>query len=184
MLVRKTTPLPIECVARGYLSGSGWKDYQRTGAVCGVALPAGLRDSDRLPHPIFTPATKAETGHDENISEAQAVELVGPAVATEMILSGATIDADRALSVGLASRIEIFGGFLLGGVGEVNRCDDDGEGRDGGRQNHAVLVVIQLDRGAQNALDADAVLELAGVAQLRRQVGRLGWLVDFFDRRE
>ena len=78
MLVRKTNPLPIECVARGYLSGSGWKDYQRTGAVCGVALPAGLTDSARLPSPIFTPATKAETGHDENISEAQAAAIVGP----------------------------------------------------------------------------------------------------------
>jgi phosphoribosylaminoimidazole-succinocarboxamide synthase len=77
MLVRKTDPLPVECVARGYLSGSGWKDYQRTGAVCGVGLPAGLKESDRLPQPIFTPATKAESGHDENISEAQAGEIVG-----------------------------------------------------------------------------------------------------------
>jgi len=77
MLVRKTTPLPVECVARGYLSGSGWKDYQRSGAVCGVTLPAGLQDSSRLPQSIFTPATKAESGHDENISEAQAGEIVG-----------------------------------------------------------------------------------------------------------
>jgi phosphoribosylaminoimidazole-succinocarboxamide synthase len=77
MLVRKTSPLPVECVARGYLSGSGWKDYQKTGAVCGVSLPAGLRESDRLPAPIFTPATKAESGHDENISEAEAGEIVG-----------------------------------------------------------------------------------------------------------
>ncbi len=77
MLVRKTDPLPVECVARGYLSGSGLKDYQRTGAVCGVPLPPGLRDSDRLPSPIFTPATKADTGHDENISEAQAGEILG-----------------------------------------------------------------------------------------------------------
>ena len=77
MLVRKTDPLPVECVARGFLSGSGWKDYQRTGAVCGVALPAGLRDSDRLPQPIFTPATKADTGHDENISEDEAGRIVG-----------------------------------------------------------------------------------------------------------
>ena len=83
MVVRKTTPLPIECVARGYLVGSGWKDYQRTGAVCGVSLPAGLRESDRLPDPIFTPATKAETGHDENISEAQAAELVGASVVAQ-----------------------------------------------------------------------------------------------------
>ncbi len=77
MLVRKTDPLPVECVARGYLSGSGWKDYGRTGAVCGVSLPNGLRESDRLPQPIFTPATKAESGHDENISEAQAGAIVG-----------------------------------------------------------------------------------------------------------
>ncbi len=68
--------LPIECVVRGYLSGSGWKDYRATGAVCGHALPAGLVESDRLPHPIFTPATKATTGHDENIDRAQALQLV------------------------------------------------------------------------------------------------------------
>jgi phosphoribosylaminoimidazole-succinocarboxamide synthase len=77
MLVRKTAPVLVECVARGYLSGSGWKDYQKTGAVCGVALPAGLQESDRLPEPIFTPATKAESGHDINISEAEAGRLVG-----------------------------------------------------------------------------------------------------------
>ena len=77
MLVRRTKPIPIECVARGYLSGSGWKEYQRDGQVCGVRLPAGLRESDRLPEPIFTPATKAETGHDINISEAEAARLVG-----------------------------------------------------------------------------------------------------------
>jgi phosphoribosylaminoimidazole-succinocarboxamide synthase len=77
MRVRKTMPILIECVARGYLSGSGWKDYQATGAVCGVVLPAGLRESDRLPEPIFTPATKAASGHDVNISEAEAGRLVG-----------------------------------------------------------------------------------------------------------
>ena len=77
MLCRTTTPLPVECVARGYISGSGWKDYQATGEVCGIALPKGLRESDRLPEPIFTPATKAESGHDENISEAAAARVVG-----------------------------------------------------------------------------------------------------------
>jgi len=77
MLVRKTRPLPIECVARGYLSGSGWKEYRETGAVCGIGLPAGLRESDRLPAPIFTPATKAESGHDINISEPEAARIVG-----------------------------------------------------------------------------------------------------------
>jgi phosphoribosylaminoimidazole-succinocarboxamide synthase len=77
MLVRKTDPLPVECVARGYLSGSGWKDYTKTGAICGISLPPGLRESDRLPAPIFTPATKAESGHDENISESHAGDIVG-----------------------------------------------------------------------------------------------------------
>jgi len=80
MLVRKTAPLPIECVARGYLSGSGWKDYLANGKVCGISLPPGLRESDRLAEPIFTPATKAESGHDLNISEKEAEALVGPAV--------------------------------------------------------------------------------------------------------
>jgi phosphoribosylaminoimidazole-succinocarboxamide synthase len=78
MLVRKTEPFPIECVARGYLSGSGWKEYQQTGSVCGVKLPEGLRESDKLPEPIFTPATKAATGHDINISEEEAGRIVGP----------------------------------------------------------------------------------------------------------
>ena len=77
MLVRKTTPLPVECVARGYISGSGWKDYVATGEVCGVPLPAGMRESDRLPEPLFTPATKADSGHDMNIPEAEAAAVVG-----------------------------------------------------------------------------------------------------------
>lgn len=82
MLCKRAQPLPIECVARGYLAGSGWKEYQGTGAVCGVALPAGLVESDQLPEPIFTPATKAAVGeHDENIDLEQAGELVGAAVA-------------------------------------------------------------------------------------------------------
>jgi phosphoribosylaminoimidazole-succinocarboxamide synthase len=77
MLVRRTTPLPIECVARGYLSGSGWKDYVATGAVCGHQLPGGLRESDRLPAALFTPATKADSGHDVNISEDEAAARIG-----------------------------------------------------------------------------------------------------------
>ena len=77
MLVQKTKPLPIECVVRGYVSGSGWKDYQVTGKICGVTLPSGLRESDRLPEPIFTPATKAVSGHDENIPFSQAEKMVG-----------------------------------------------------------------------------------------------------------
>jgi phosphoribosylaminoimidazole-succinocarboxamide synthase len=84
MLCRRTRPVPIECVARGYLSGSGWKEYQKTGSVCGVKLPEGLRESDRLPEPIFTPATKAESGHDENISEDRAAEIVGRDLVTRL----------------------------------------------------------------------------------------------------
>jgi phosphoribosylaminoimidazole-succinocarboxamide synthase len=74
---RRLEMLPLECVVRGYLAGSGWKDYRSTGEVCGHALPAGLVESDRLPEPIFTPSTKAVTGHDENIDRAQAAELIG-----------------------------------------------------------------------------------------------------------
>ena len=78
MLVKKAKPLPAECIVRGYLSGSGWKDYRATGAICGIKLPAGLVESDRLPEPIFTPSTKAELGtHDENISFDRMVELCG-----------------------------------------------------------------------------------------------------------
>jgi phosphoribosylaminoimidazole-succinocarboxamide synthase len=77
-LVTRTEPLPIECVARGYLSGSGWKDYRATGEICGIRLPAGLQESDRLPQPIFTPATKAQSGHDINIGADDAAQLIGP----------------------------------------------------------------------------------------------------------
>jgi len=84
MIVRKTQPLPIECVARGYVSGSGWKDYRTTGKICGLQLPAGLRESERLPEPIFTPATKAATGHDENISFEYAASLIGKELAEKV----------------------------------------------------------------------------------------------------
>ena len=79
MLTKKTRPIDIECVARGFLSGSGWKEYRERGSVCGITLPAGLRESDRLPTPIFTPATKATSGHDVNIDEAEATRLLGDA---------------------------------------------------------------------------------------------------------
>ncbi len=84
MLVVRANMCPVECVARGYLSGSGWKEYQNTGTVCGIALPKGLRESDKLPEPIFTPATKATTGHDENISFAEMKKLVDPAFAEQL----------------------------------------------------------------------------------------------------
>jgi phosphoribosylaminoimidazole-succinocarboxamide synthase len=84
MLVRATKVFPVECVVRGYLAGSGWKDYLRTGEVCGYKLPEGLLDSSELPEPIFTPATKAEEGHDENISEAMAKEIIGEEAATRL----------------------------------------------------------------------------------------------------
>ena len=84
MVVRKTEPLPVECVVRGYLAGSGWKDYVRSGSVCGIQLPGGLRESDRLDPPLFTPSTKAEEGHDENISFAEVEKLVGPKRARQL----------------------------------------------------------------------------------------------------
>jgi len=84
MVVRKTKPLPIECVVRGYVSGSGWKDYRAIGKICGIALPTGLRESDRLPAPIFTPATKAASGHDENIPFERAASLIGNELAEKV----------------------------------------------------------------------------------------------------
>jgi phosphoribosylaminoimidazole-succinocarboxamide synthase len=84
MVVRKSRVFPVECVVRGYLSGSGWKEYQKQGAVCGIALAAGLRESDRLPEPIFTPATKEESGHDVNIPFERMSEIIGAAVAGEL----------------------------------------------------------------------------------------------------
>jgi len=84
MLVRRTEPVPIECVVRGYISGSGWKDYQKTGSICGIPLPAGLRESDRLPEAIFTPSTKATTGHDENISFEETVSRIGRPLAERL----------------------------------------------------------------------------------------------------
>ena len=99
MIVRRAEMFPVECVARGYLSGSGWKDYQATGAICGIPLPGGLRESDRLPEPIFTPAAKINTGgHDENISFDQVVQTVGRP----------TADALRELTLNLYRRASDF----------------------------------------------------------------------------
>ena len=84
MVVRKTKPLPVECVARGYLSGSGWKEYQATSKICGVTLPPGLIESDKLPEPIFTPATKAASGHDENIPFERAADMIGMELAEKV----------------------------------------------------------------------------------------------------
>ena len=106
MLCRRAQPIPIECVVRGYMAGSGWKDYRASGAVCGIALPPGLRESDRLPQPIFTPATKATAGHDENISFDQAVGRVGGDLAERL----------RAVSLALYRRAAAYAeprGILL-----------------------------------------------------------------------
>src|SRR5213593_4514517 len=104
MECRRLEMLPIECVVRGYLAGSGWKDYQATGRTSGHALPGGMRESDKLPTPIFTPATKAHTGHDENISREQAAELVGAdtlAEAERISLALYTAAAEHALASGI-----------------------------------------------------------------------------------
>jgi phosphoribosylaminoimidazole-succinocarboxamide synthase len=96
MIVKKAQPLAIECVVRGYLAGSGWKEYKQTQTVCSIKLPVGLLESAELPKPIFTPATKAETGHDENISFEQAAKIVGPALAAQA--------RDLSLKIYLAAR--------------------------------------------------------------------------------
>lgn len=84
MLVKRAKMIDVECVARGYLAGSGWKEYRETGRVCGIVLPPGLKESDKLPEPVFTPATKAQTGHDENVSFETVVETVGPDLARRL----------------------------------------------------------------------------------------------------
>ena len=84
MLVKRANMVEIECVARGYISGSGWKEYRESGTVCGIRLPAGLKESDKLPEPIFTPATKAQTGHDENVSFEHVCSLIGESLATRL----------------------------------------------------------------------------------------------------
>jgi phosphoribosylaminoimidazole-succinocarboxamide synthase len=104
MLVKRARMLEVECVARGYLSGSGWKEYQKSQSVCGVALPAGLQESAKLPAPIFTPSTKAQSGHDENISMEQAAGVVGVETATklrDLTLAIYTRAAEYALTRGI-----------------------------------------------------------------------------------
>jgi phosphoribosylaminoimidazole-succinocarboxamide synthase len=105
MIVRKLKPLPVEAIVRGYLAGSGWKEYQKTGAVCGIPLAPGLREADKLPEPIFTPSTKAEVGkHDENIALDQAIDLLGEALALEIKQTSLSIyqeAADYALARGI-----------------------------------------------------------------------------------
>jgi phosphoribosylaminoimidazole-succinocarboxamide synthase len=125
MVVRRAEMLPIECIVRGYLSGSGWAEYQRLGTVCGQVLPAGLLQSSRLPAPIFTPSTKATSGHDENISFSAAADLVGAEVATlaqEISLAayarGAAWAAERGIIVADTK-------FELGWIdGELAICDE------------------------------------------------------------
>jgi phosphoribosylaminoimidazole-succinocarboxamide synthase len=125
MLVRRARMIPIECVARGYLSGSGWKEYRQEGTVCGIRLPDGLTESARLPAPIFTPATKAETGHDENITIERAGDLIGRGLAQrlkELTLTlyerGATLAAERGV---ILADTKFEFGFI---DGEIALCDE------------------------------------------------------------
>ncbi|MBD3271468.1 MAG: phosphoribosylaminoimidazolesuccinocarboxamide synthase [Elusimicrobia bacterium] len=104
ILVKKAVPVPVECIVRGYLSGSGWKEYRSSNSICGIQLPGGLRESDKLPEPIFTPSTKAEEGHDVNISQEQAEKLIGKKTADmirQMSLSIYTEAARYAESKGI-----------------------------------------------------------------------------------
>jgi len=127
MLCKKTKVVPIECIARGYITGSGWKDYQATGMVCGIELPQGLRNSDRLAEPLFTPSTKAETGHDENISFAEGVDLVG--VELMQWLGETTLDLygrarDHAADRGIILADTKFEFGILDGVDEPLLIDE------------------------------------------------------------
>ncbi len=120
MLVRKTRPLPVECVVRGYLSGSGWNEYRKSKAICGIRLPEGLRESDKLPEPVFTPTTKAEQGHDENITFDEVVKLVGPTVAERI----------RALTIDIYSRGAEFArtkGIIIADTKFEFGLDENGE---------------------------------------------------------
>jgi len=124
-LARKAKMLPVECIVRGYLSGSGWGDYQKSGKVCGIALPSGLRESDKLPEPLFTPSTKAESGHDENISFEQAAALLGGDLArkvrdTSVALYAFAADYARSRGILIADTKFEFG--LLDG--ELILCDE------------------------------------------------------------
>lgn len=119
MLVKKTAPYPVECVARGYLAGSGWREYQEGGSVCGVELPEGLRRADRLPETIFTPATKAEEGHDENITFERGAEIVG----------GETMERLRDLTIAIyehGSRIAAERGIIIADTKFEFGLDDNG----------------------------------------------------------
>ncbi len=131
MLVRRTRPVPIECVARGYLAGSGWREYRESGRVCGVELPAGLRESDRLPQPIFTPATKATSGHDENITAEQAAEIIGPRLLArlrDLPLALYAHGAEHAESCGIIVADTKFEFGLLRADGRQGAGGDIGEG--------------------------------------------------------
>jgi phosphoribosylaminoimidazole-succinocarboxamide synthase len=125
MIVRRAAMLPLECIVRGYLSGSAWKEYRATGTMHGSALPTGLMESDRLPVPVFTPSTKAETGHDENISFAAAVDVVGSDTATkarDLCLAAYQRGADWAAERGI---IIADTKFELGWIdGELAICDE------------------------------------------------------------
>ncbi len=119
VLVRRLEPVPVECVARGYLAGSGWKEYLASGRVCGIPLPAGLAESDQLPEPIFTPATKATTGHDENISFDRMVEIVGGETAEK--LRGLTLEL-----YGRAARFARERGIIIADTKFEFGFDDEG----------------------------------------------------------
>ena len=152
VIARKADVVPIECVARGYLAGSGTKEYQATGRVCGVELPAGLRDGDRLPGPIFTPATKADEGHDENVSFNRAAELVGGETMTRLrdwTLKLYTLAAEHAAARGILladTKLE-FGRLPDGSIVLIDEiftpdssrfwpADEWQPGRDGGQPSY------------------------------------------------
>ena len=142
VLVKKTTPLPVECVVRGYLAGSGWKEYKKTGGISGIKLPEGLRQADKLPEPIFTPATKAVSGHDENITQNQAKDAAGEDVFNlimEKSLSVYKKASDYALSKGI---IIADTKFEFGKADTVIARKLVPEGDEATKQSHNEIILI------------------------------------------
>ena len=165
MECRRLLMLPIECVVRGYLSGSGWKSYQESGEVCGIALPEGLRESDRLPEPIFTPTTKAAEGHDEPLTAEQAADLVGDERFAE--LEQISIELYRTAAEYAAEK-----GIIIADTKFELGLDEQGNARPRRRGLHPGLLAL-LARGRVRARRAAAVLRQAVRPRLRR-VARLG----------
>ena len=144
MMVRRARMIGVECVARGYLSGSGWKDYQRAGAVCGIPLPTGLHESDRLPEPLFTPAAKNHTGHDENVGFDAVVEAVGGALAEQLRSLTLAIYAEAAAYAESKGLILADTKFEFGFVPKVHSGDEGSSSAEVGNDAEQLVLADEV----------------------------------------